>query len=459
MEKTVLFVVPDGTGIKNYLFSNIINDLVNQNARVVIYHALSSDAISEVEKLHGIDLEVYSLPRYFETKKQKFFREAICYARLLHNTRLVDNDTIMTNWNTKRKGVQKVFYKLVEIYGRVLSTSYKKILKAEEKYQKLLLQSIDEQETFLKEINPSIVFCTHQRALTAIPVIKAAEKLKIETVGAIYSWDNLPKARLAVKTNKYVVWSKYMKNELQEYYPEITSNSIRVTGTPQFEFYSNETLLMSKEDYCAQHGLDSAKKLICFSGDDVKTSPYDHKYLEDVAKAISEIDENERPQVIFRKVPGESSTRYDNVLKKYPFIITVDPKWSFGKEAVWVTAYPMFNDIIELVNLVAHSELVINIGSTMAHDFGMFNKKALYLRYDQDGVNDFNIETIYGYQHFQSMKNLDVIYWLRSKEEIKNTLKEILTGDTFKKISDWTNVIAEHRNKASKNISNYLLDL
>ena len=112
MNKKVVFVVPDGTGIKNYLFSKILPELIQNDVEIIVLHNLSTKAINEVKEYHGINFIEEKLPTYIETKKQKFYRESICYARLLYNSNLVDNDTILTNWNSNFKSIKKVFYKL-----------------------------------------------------------------------------------------------------------------------------------------------------------------------------------------------------------------------------------------------------------------------------------------------------------------------------------------------------------
>ena len=100
----------------------------------------------------------------------------------------------------------------------------------------------------LRNNKPDIIFSTHQRSLDGSVIIEAAKSLGIKTVGAVYSWDNLPKARLLVRTENYVVWSEYMKQEMADYYPEVDPAKVLITGTPQFEFISTRSS-MSREEF------------------------------------------------------------------------------------------------------------------------------------------------------------------------------------------------------------------
>jgi hypothetical protein len=452
-KRKIIFVVPDGTGIRNYLFSQIIPNLIHQS-ELLIYHALFEEAIEEVEQLHDIKLSKKVIPRYKETFTQKFLREAICYGRLIYNSKLENNPSVLANWKTNLKGIKKGFYKIVEFFGNYLSKDYQRILLFEKKYQKSLLQSIGDELDFLKAYMPDVIFCTHQRALNAIPIFKAAEMLGIKTVGAIYSWDNLVKARLAIRTKTFIVWSDYMQNELLRYYPEISKENVIITGTPQFELYDDVEML-SKEDFFIEFGLDRNKKTICFSGDDVLTSPYDPQYLEDLAETIIMNKYQDKIQVIFRRSPVDVSGRYNEVLKKYNnILISIEPKWS-NTQKYWIELFPYYDDVTLLANICKHCDLVINVGSSMAHDFAVFNNPAAYINYDSVLDRNWSVKTIYNFQHFKSMPDKDVVYWINSKKDFTAVIDKALEY----KISlgkDWLKVVNQPNNNSAETITKYL---
>ena len=454
--KKVILVVPDGTGIRNYLFSQIIPNLVNENCDLLIYHALSNEAIEEVEKLHKITLTKKLISGYKETIKQKFLRETICFGRLHYNSRLENNLTVLTNWKSNHKGLKKWFYKGVEVFGIYLGKSYSRILKFEKKYQKTLLKSIDNEITFLKFHNPDVVFCTHQRAINAIPIFKAAEVLGIKTVGTIYSWDNLVKARLAVRTKTYIVWSNYMRNELLRYYKEIDATDVFITGTPQFELFE-DVEITTKEVFFKTYGLDPSKTTICFSGDDELTSPHDPKYLEDFVTSIRNNSLEKKVQIIFRRSPVDLSGRYNRIIaENNNLIIPIEPKWS-NSQKQWTQLFPYYQDVELLANICKHCDLVINVGSTMAHDFAIFNNPAAYINYDTVLDKNWSTKTIYNYQHFKSMPERDVVYWINSKEDYVKVIEKILKNkDSLGK--QWLETINSFDNNSAQAITQLLLN-
>jgi hypothetical protein len=440
-KKRILLLFPDGVGIRNYLYSDVFK---NTDAELILYHSFDQKTIGDIKNTTGIAKDVV-IPKYSESVKEKFLRELICLCRLKQNAVQLGNPTILTNWNTNHKKLsKKVFYKVIELVS-LFTKNYNTILKLEQMHQKAMRSNpfYEKVTDQIQEIKPDIVFCSHQRAIHAGPIFAAASNLGVETATVVFSWDNLPKARMAVKADKYLVWSDYMKNELSFYYPEIKTETIDVTGTPQFEFYKDQSLIQNKEAFFSQYDLDCNKKIICFSGDDTKTSPDDPKYLNDIAEEITKANLENDYQILLRRCPVDLSDRFDAVIQKYPELIKVaSPLWKFNSEKDWTTVYPSFEDVSLLINTVHHCEFVVNVGSTMAFDFFMFDKPCVFINYDQQNKTDPNwsVKTIYEFQHFKSMPDKQAVFWLNNKNEIVDIINSYrnFNLDSMKK---WSQII------------------
>jgi hypothetical protein len=324
----------------------------------------------------------------------------------------------------------------------VFVNSYKAILKLEARYDKAVCKNpfFVKVSNLLEAIKPDLVFCTHQRALKAAAVFAAARKLSIKTTTVIYSWDNLPKARLALKADQYLVWSSYMKKELGIMYPEIASEKISITGTPQFEFFLKPEHIIPKETFYSTYNLNPQHKHICFSGDDKTTSPYDPHYLNDLAEALSSAGMQHDHRIIFRRCPVDTSNRYDWVLQKFPdLIVEIVPLWNFNSDR-WSAVYPTFEDVRLLTSLAFYADVVMNVGSTMAFDFGMFGKPCIFINYDHVVDKNWSVHTIYKFQHFRSMPSRDAVYWLNSKDAIAELVSKAV-GDPTTAIHAWFEVV------------------
>ena len=307
----------------------------------------------------------------------------------------------------------------------------------------------------IEEVRPDLVFCASQRPIAAVAPMEVAKDLGIPTACAIFSWDNLPKATLVVEADHYFVWSKHMKEELAAYYPFTNSSQVHITGTPQFENHYDKQILLSKEAFCKTHDLDICRRYICFSGDDITTSPFDPQYLSDVAKAVSTYNEshNEKIGIVFRRCPVDFSDRYDWVLKKHQDLITpIVPLWeSIGTQ--WDKKIPTKADLELQANIAHHTELVINVGSSMVFDYAAHQTPCAYLNYNPEGSDTSvkDIYKIYKYIHFQSMSHKDAVVWLDSKETILRHLISVVDKQAFSLVQTdkWFQKIVHHPVKES----------
>ncbi|NVK50375.1 MAG: hypothetical protein HWE09_11435 [Cyclobacteriaceae bacterium] len=449
MTKKILFVIPDGVGIRNYLYSDLFYHLNQKGFQIHLMHNLESQFLNYVKKERGISFSDEPLRKVTESRFQQFLRETSTYSRLKHNAKLKQNPTILSNWfKVKNNTLKRVFQKATELASSTLF-NYEGIQYLEETNRLKWRQSLAFKEfrSDIERIQPDLIFITHQRVSTLEPLCLAAADLGVKTVTAIFSWDNLPKARLPIRTNYYAVWSDYMKGEILEYYPEIPESSISVVGTPQFDFHFQPELLESREEFAAKYGLDTTNKWILFSGDDELTSPHDPDYLKDVASAL---ESNPNISILFRQVPVCTVDRYQKVLDRFSNITHIPPKWEKGTS--WMSFYPLFDDIKLLMNLCHHCEFSVNIGSTIGLDFAYFDKPTVFLAYDTVSDEDWSTEVVYQFQHFRSFEGLDAVVFAKEKSNLSALLNQVLEKpelfSTQKHL--WKDKIASNRkNKTS----------
>ena len=456
-EEKILLLFPDGVGIRNYLYSNVFKDTKED---LVLFHAFDTNTDHAVKQSTKIDKAV-AIPKYNESIKEKFYRELICLTRLKHNAKLVSNPTILSNWKKNHNTLKNIFfYKLIEFCSKLI-TNYDQILTLEKKYQKTIRKNsfYSEVKSILEEVKPSQIFCSHQRGLQCATIFAVATDLGIKTTTVIYSWDNLPKARLALQAENYLVWSDFMKAEMQLYYPEILQDKVLVTGTPQFECYEDMNNCIPKEEFYTTYDLDLNKKIICFSGDDSSTSPDDPQYLNDLAEELQNSGLDKEYQILFRRCPVDISGRYDAIVDKYQHLIKpAAPLWNFDAASSWTTIYPLREDIKLLFSTAFYSDVVVNVGSTMAFDFAMFHKPCIFINYDQEyKINpNWSVKLIYQLQHFKSMPDKNCVIWWNKKSELSHIIEKDMKSYSSTAVTNWlVKVIGEKKN-ASKNISNVL---
>src|SRR4051794_38819321 len=103
----ICFIIPDGTGIRNYLYSKLVSELP-QGTEILLWHNISPNAISEVKSLHNeVAVQEEKIPVYVERFRERVLREATTFARLRLSARTFDNETIVSNWYKPRKTMKR----------------------------------------------------------------------------------------------------------------------------------------------------------------------------------------------------------------------------------------------------------------------------------------------------------------------------------------------------------------
>ncbi|MBZ4041942.1 glycosyltransferase family 28 protein [Flavobacterium hibisci] len=420
--KKIFILLPDGIGLRNFAFSNFYKiglennfdirywnntpfDLTSLNFDEIKIHGAKSNPLTDSYKNARKHIELNLSIKAQKDTVYDTYRFPFTYKKIkpaLKN--LVTNFLITTH--SSSKGLKKIRKKI-------------KSLESSTPYYNTCIE-------ILQKEKPDFVFCTNQRPVLAIAPLLAAKKLGIPTATFIFSWDNVPKATMVVETDFYFVWSGHMKKELLQYYSYIKESQVFITGTPQFEFHFDKLKLISKEEFFKEHQLDLDKRYICYSGDDVTTCPDDPQYLSDVAKAVRELNsQGNSLGIIFRRCPVDFSDRYDFILEKNKDIITpIAPLWQKIGEG-WNTILPTRADNLLQVNTIRHTEMVINLGSSMVFDYACFKKPCAFINYDVPNKIDkkWSVSKIYNYIHFRSMTDKKAVIWLNSKGEIADKIK------------------------------------
>lgn len=446
----IFLLLPDGVGLRNFAYSNFFNLGKEKEYAITYWNAtpfsLQSLGYNELRLEGNVHPKTDLLKR---ASKEIYLTQ---FEKQTNNTAFSSYRFVAASntWKQKIKNTLVRFY--IATYKNKLSKLRSAMQQSERKtnYYKDCLQT-------LKKEQPAMIFCTNQRPVNAIAPLTAAQDLGIPTATFIFSWDNLPKATMVVETDYYFVWSEWMRKELLFYYPHIQDKQVLVSGTPQFEMHFNKSLHQSREAFCKENGLEVTKKYICFSGDDITTSPHDPEYLEDTAQTVRELNAiNNEWGILFRRCPVDFSKRFDKVLAAYTEEITeIAPKWK-KMGAAWNTVLPTLEDNELLANTVRHSELVINVGSSMVFDAVCHNKACAYIQYNPKREHlKKDIYKLYNYIHFQSMPSTAPVLWIENPNKLKEVLLHLSAEEAavLPQALNWFKTINQHPpQKASERI-------
>lgn len=413
-----LIVIPNGVAIRNFFCTQFL-DLLVESGSVTVWHSLETKDIDPFRQRWGTRVTWEQLPPVHDRLLERVIRKAKGRAQLYWQERA--DPTVPRRRTSSPSRFRARALEALTTGIAWLCASPRRMLHLDRLHQRIAARAghMGEFEAALQRWRPDVVFCAHQNSNRAVPAILAARARGIPTATFIYSWDNLPKARMPINPSDFLVWSEFMKQELLSYYPDVKPDRVHVAGTPQFEAYRDISLVRPRAEFLGKLGLDPGRPVICFSGDDVLTSPHDPRYLADLAEAMRAFDAPRRPQILFRRSPVDQTGRYDGVLARYPEIASSNPCWTMRAANDWSQVVPKWEDVALLVNVVRHSDLVVNVGSTMAMDFAVYDKPAVYIAYDPEGIDrTWTVHDVYRKIHFRTVHALQPVYWARSPGEL-----------------------------------------
>lgn len=458
--KKLGLVIVDGVGFRNFIISNFLNEASNNFDEIVIYSGLK-ESVYDLEYYKNV--KVIELEIYKESRITNFYRKLNEVAHLYrHNSFYGITDTL--NF-TKPKGYSKraILNKFIRIFAFIFQSE-----KYTNAFQKLIYKSFSKNKVargFIRILNqekPNILFFTHQRPPYIAPLVYAANVMNIKTCSFIFSWDNLTsKGRMPAMFDTFFVWSDLMKNELKYFYPFIDKKNIYVIGTPQFEPYIMDNYKTSLEGFYKRFKLDRNKKTICFSCGDLSTGGNDELSIKIIANAILEDKINTPVNLVVRTSPADDGSRFNNLKKRYPFIIWNKPKWIQTRKnhiEPWSQRVPLKEDIKDLRAILEFSDISINMCSTMSLDFMIFNKPVINQVIGNKTNGLFDDQRFLNYDHYKKVVESGAVAIAKNEIELIEVINTTLEQPN-KKIKQQNELIQLQISKPLKGTSKRIVEV
>lgn len=431
---SLVVLIPDGVGVRNFLIGPFLR-LASENWQTHVFHNIPEDRLAAftgaASGLNGLRERVHwrALSAYRETPVTATLRYSLGYAHMhwgdTQAMRYVRSLPVKGSW--RRRATQYAS----RLTGRLaasppgIKTLERLLCRTSERRPE-----VERYRQALRQIDPQVIFCSHQRPPEILPLVLAAQSLGVPTATFIFSWDNLSsKGRIAAPFDHYLVWSEYMRDELLRYYPDVSSQRVHVVGTPQFDPYEERSLRWSREEFFARIGADLSRPLLCYSGGDEMTAPEDHLHLRTLMELIRDGRVKNNPQVLMRPAPVDDGRRYESVRRDFPELIYARPAWIHTTPGEWSRVIPSREDAQFLANLTRHADVNINLASTMTLDFAIHDRPVVNIAFD---IADPPIlgkplwDFYYRFEHYQPVVKIGAARFARSREELAEHINDYL---------------------------------
>jgi len=424
--KRLGLVITDGVGYRNFVLSSFLTEAAKEFTEIIIFSGLPGSAFEHVNS----SIAVVELPVFKEQKHHWFFRKLKEVAHLQKHRK---NPGIADNLCMNRKtGLSPNAILTQIIYGITSIFHSEKAILKYEKWQEQLFsnhQIVQSYGKLLQEYRPDTLFFTHQRPPFIATLVYQARKLNIPTSAFIFSWDNLAsKGRMATTFDQYLVWSALMKSELLRFYPQTNEKQVEIVGTPQFEPYADLRNLITKADFLVHYGLKPDQKIICYSCADGSIGPNDPLVISVIAKAIRD-KKIENCQLLVRTSPAEDEVRFANVKSDFPEIAWNHPHWKqtrIDHPEPWSQRIPLSEDLEELKAVLAHTDVNVNMCSTMSLDFMLFGKPVINTVFGNKKNGLYDDQRFLLYEHYQHVIESGAVKIAKNADELIVGLQEYL---------------------------------
>jgi len=215
-----------------------------------------------------------------------------------------------------------------------------------------------------------LVFSTSITSCMDNIFMKEAHRRKIKTVTMTKSWDNATKMYYRFVPDYFLVQNNIIKEKLIEL-QDVLEDRIFVVGFPQFDWYVKKDIIKPREEHLINKGLDPSLPVIFFGSqgiwykEDYQIALIMHKWIME-NKFVKPCQMIIRPHFTnvkntpLLKLKGLPRVAYDD---GYLTSDVFSDNWD-----------PSIDEIIDFVNTMYHSDVVVVMLSTIALDAACFDK-------------------------------------------------------------------------------------
>lgn len=370
MGPVVLLSIPNTLSTRNLLRTGVLARLKTEASRVVIVAPFADNPDFQREFVHG-NVVAYPMPKYKPGRIEELvFR--ILFNLYLAGDTPASMQLFLNRWidNHPRVGaLRRAITRFVLPHLAWLAPLLERF------YARLAMPA--DYLTLLRKEQPDVVVFSRLFFCDEIPLMRAARQQGIPTVGAVASWDNLTnKGPLLPRLDRLIVWNDLLRDEAMRFHG-YAADRLDVTGAPHHDMlFSERDQLIDRAAFFGQLGLDPAKRLITYAGEDPIISPDAPHYVRQIHAWVADNQLAMPCQLLVRPHPQDDLSRYDEVRQLPGVIFDLPGRLLPGQ---WMDMRR--DDLRHLYETLMHSDVIVNVTSTIVVDAAFFNTPSVCIGY------------------------------------------------------------------------------
>ena len=238
----------------------------------------------------------------------------------------------------------------------------------------------------IKESGATVVAGFSPDGNREMALIESANSLGIPTAVMIRSRDNLiASIRYLPQATAYFVWSNSTRQFLKRMYPEIPSDQIYVTGSPQFDRHFNPQYRLQREDFFSLIGLDPNRPLIVYTMATPELIEHEIEIAQHLADAAHAGAFVRGAQLLVRGHPRMFGSATQLLHQEYPearcYPRPTKVAYRSPEHEAQVVCHILEDEPVHLATL-AYQDVQVNVCGTMTIDSAILDKPTINIYYD-----------------------------------------------------------------------------
>jgi hypothetical protein len=256
-------------------------------------------------------------------------------------------------------------------------------------------------------------------------LIGSAVETNIEIRYLLMSWDHLT-TKVVLNNNFSLIylWTKINQDEVLDLYQYYKKEDLRVVGPPQFTIYSSPSDI-TKQTFLEYLCVSFSENLVYYSAAPVvRHSSQDDIILE----LLNDWNFDKYPVHILFKVHPLDTVEKFKQLSNHPHISLID-NLTHIKIKDFIPAY---DEILFNRDLLFHSDLNINIYSSVTLEAFLLNKPVINIAYQKHWVkNSIPCKEYYNFSHFEVITRSQASSIVYSLDQFKQSLEMYLSNPRY----------------------------
>ena len=381
--------INSGFQTRYLLQTGLVSNLSKNGCEIIII--ASKEEFDVVKEMTEGLYKIYQAPK--KTKKN-VIEKYLEYTRFFYRAKYNSTSEIIYNrmyqQTTNSFNATGIF--ILHKISKILSSSIllRKLLVKTEK----IFSRFDSYESLLERISPDLLFLTSHGSFGNDKYLAyAAQSKSIKLITAILSWDNITSQTFpAYHADHLLVWTEKMKQdviELIDYEPD----KVVVVGSAYFDIHFSSSTKEKKNVFFKRYNLDMGKKLIFFATKSPNSYPWSPNIIVSIANELGKNKKLDNCQLLVRPHPihfkkdHKKNYVYQNILDQYKILAEKYPNIKFSYPSIFSKSksFLMKNEESKLLsNILMHSDVVINLFSTVNIESAIYDKPTINVCYEYD---------------------------------------------------------------------------